>query len=171
MLSVYCVARVKSEYEQEGKLSRMTGIMVWILYFLHGGLTFLAAVESVWLIPIPTLFSIPFGVLLLILGTVLLVAGVIAFGSLERMSGMKTNRLIHRGIYRWSRNPQNVGLVLSFLGVAIIGKSGLALFLVFVFCIGFMAYLPIEEKYLLKKFGNNYREYLDSAPRYFGFPK
>lgn len=93
------------------------------------------------------------------------------FITLRKMSGMETTRLISFGIFRWSRNLQNVGWALALLGIALLGKSAMAVFLVILFGVGFRIYSPIEEKYLEKIFGQEYRQYCASTSRYFGLPK
>ena len=171
LLASYCFRRVKADYKEGEKLSFWTSVLAWIVYVPQIGLVIIAAVNSIWEIPVSSKLSLPLGILLIFLGSIFSVSGIFAFNSVKRMSGIKTNRLIRRGIYKWSRNPQNVGLCLMFLGVAVLGKSALALILVIFFSIAFMIYVPFEEKHLLKIFGKEYQDYLDSTSRYFGFPK
>lgn len=97
---------------------------------------------------------------------------VVVACSLKRMSGVDTSKLVTTGIYRYSRNPQNLGLFLVFLGISIAGRSLLALLLTEVFVIGFHMYaIKLEESYLERIFGEEYRRYKERSPRYFGMPK
>ena len=71
------------------------------------------------------------------------------------------------GIYRFSRNPQWVGLVLIFAGTAIMAGNGLALCL-FIVTLGLYHFRILgEERACLAAYGESYQRYLDTAPRYF----
>ena len=71
------------------------------------------------------------------------------------------------GIFRWTRNPMYVGGSLALLGIAI----GFALDWVILLQV---ASLPLihygiilrEERYLERKFGDDYRRYKTKVPRY-----
>ena len=71
------------------------------------------------------------------------------------------------GIYRFSRNPQWVGLVLVFAGNAIMVGNGLALCLFFVSLALNHFRILGEERACLAAYGVNYQRYLDAVPRYF----
>ncbi len=74
------------------------------------------------------------------------------------------------GVYRYSRNPQNVGWGLVLLGVSLAGRSGAALLLTAVFFVVFRSYIPVEERHLERTFGEEYRRYRDATPRFLGLP-
>lgn len=80
------------------------------------------------------------------------------------------------GIHRFSRNPVYVGWLTVFLGLTIMGwtESSWKFGFLFYFLISF-PYLHwtilLEEKFLLKKYGQTYQEYLEKTPRYIGFVK
>jgi protein-S-isoprenylcysteine O-methyltransferase Ste14 len=74
-------------------------------------------------------------------------------------------------VYRWSRNPQNVGWGVALVGIALCGGSGAALLLTSVFWIAFRAYIPIEESLLERVYGDEWRRYREIAPRFFGRPR
>lgn len=78
---------------------------------------------------------------------------------------------VTRGVYRFSRNPQIVGLILAFLGTAV--AVGSWLLVIFVALMGFGAHTRIlaEERACLKQYGASYQAYMDTTPRYFGLPK
>lgn len=67
----------------------------------------------------------------------MITAGIVEFRSLQRVSGRRMDQLITTGIFRWSRNPQNVGWALALFGLAIAGRSGAALLLAALFWIMF----------------------------------
>ena len=101
----------------------------------------------------------------------MLLAGVLRFESLQRMSGTQTDQLITGGIYRYSRNPQNVGWILGLLGMSILGDSAVALVLTGLFALIFRTHLPREEAHLERIYDEAYRRYRQRTPRYLGLPK
>ena len=104
----------------------------------------------------------------MIVGAVLYLAGIGAFGSFQRMSGLDSSRLVTTGIYAWSRNPQNVGWTLFLVGFGVAARSGVALLLAGLFWLAFRSYLPLEEEMLRQRFGSEYEEYCKRVRRYFG---
>jgi protein-S-isoprenylcysteine O-methyltransferase Ste14 len=164
------IARVKREYEGGGVLSEGTAVAVWVLYTAIVVVTVLAAGFGVWGIGLPTEGAIPVGIVLIVLGLVLEVAGLAAMASLHRMSGMQPDRLITSGAFRFSRNPQNSGLGIILIGVAILGDSGLALVAAVGFWGVFYAYVGYEEDHLARVFGSEYESYRRRTPRFLGRP-
>lgn len=81
-----------------------------------------------------------------------------------------TTVLVNGGVYTWIRNPMYVGLTLGLAGLAIVLASDwmLALTVLFVPVIHF-GVVKREERYLTEKFGEPYRRYLKTVPRY-GWP-
>jgi protein-S-isoprenylcysteine O-methyltransferase Ste14 len=73
------------------------------------------------------------------------------------------------GPYRVSRNPQWLGLFLVFLGSAI--ATRIWLYVGMVVMVGLIYHIQIldEEAACIKKYGENYREYMKRIPRYFLF--
>jgi protein-S-isoprenylcysteine O-methyltransferase Ste14 len=128
-------------------------------------------------------FLMPLGLLAHVLFPGRIVVGAIAFiAGLGMVIG--ANRIFRRigtntrpslptlaiattGIFRWTRNPMYVGGSLALLGVAI----GFALDWVILLLV---ASLPLihygiilrEERYLERKFGDEYRRYQTKVPRY-----
>jgi len=80
---------------------------------------------------------------------------------------------VTRGIYRYSRHPMYVTMVLLLLGVSIISASWV--FLLFTIISGVGATRPyfvkIEEAQCLGHYGDVYREYMNRTPRWIGIPK
>lgn len=169
LLACWCGVRLRAEYRTCRELSLTTVAIVWTLYSIHLALVVLAAANSVWALPLAQWLSIPGG-LLVLGGTLTYLAAALSFRSLRRMSGMDASRLVTGGIYRWSRNPQNVGWTLVLVGVGLLSASGMVLLLAALFWIGFRAYLPLEERFLERLHGEEYRAYRSHSHRYFGLP-
>jgi len=171
-LSAITLLRVKSEYQSLQKLSTTTVLIVWVLYFLHAGLTVFAAWRSIWPLPVSNWLAILTGGILILFGTGFFTTGILEFRSFQRMSGQRTDQLVTSGVYRWSRNPQNVGWMITLTGIALIGKSGSALVLLALFALFLHFYIVfIEEAFLEKIYGEAYRLYRTSTARYLGIPK
>jgi len=101
------------------------------------------------------------GLLLYSLGTALMVVALVAF----RNTPM--GQPVSGGVYRISRNPQWVALVLVLSGIAVaIGSWSVAFLTAAIIVFGHFRILA-EEQACLDQYGEPYRAYLQSAPRYF----
>jgi protein-S-isoprenylcysteine O-methyltransferase Ste14 len=80
---------------------------------------------------------------------------------------------VTRGIYRYSRHPMYVTMVLLLLGVSIISASWVFFLLTIITAIGFSrpVSVKIEEAQCLGHYGKAYREYMNRTPRWIGIPK
>ncbi len=76
-----------------------------------------------------------------------------------------------KGVYRYSRNPLSLGMLLTFLGVGVASASWLFLVLSAILMVITHFMVVIEERSCLNKFGNAYRKYMDRTPRWIGLPK
>ncbi len=113
--------------------------------------------------------------LLIFIGLIIAVIGLALVGwvfySFAIQPGLAT-----KGIHRYSRNPNYIGWTIYFLGLTFIGWSEsiwsffFLLYLIYTACYLHWNVLQ-EEKFLVDKYGDEYREYLKSTPRYFGRPK
>ncbi|MBN2006077.1 MAG: DUF1295 domain-containing protein [Anaerolineae bacterium] len=74
-----------------------------------------------------------------------------------------------QGLYKISRNPQWVMLVLVFLGECIAAGSGIALLLMILAVICYHFRILAEERACLAQYGDAYRMYMQKIPRYFVF--
>jgi protein-S-isoprenylcysteine O-methyltransferase Ste14 len=166
-----CILRVRADYRQEVALRISAVAALSLLYSAHFAIVVLAAAASRWHLSIDRGIGIGLGVPLLTVGSVLYVGAVASFRSLPRMCGLDTNRLVTTGVYRWSRNPQNLGWTLVLVGIAFISRSGLVFLLAALFWLAFLLYLPTEEQFLERIFGDQYRQYRSWSHRYFGAPR
>lgn len=75
-------------------------------------------------------------------------------------------RLVVSGPYRFVRNPMVIGTVFFLLGSAfLVGSAGIFLYALVLF--GIMhAFVLVEEKALLSRFGRAYAAYLQQTPRW-----
>ena len=77
--------------------------------------------------------------------------------------------LVMEGVYRFSRNPMYVGMVLVAAGAVLVSGTLSALLLgaAFAFAIRYW-YIAYEEAEMRRRFGDEYEEYLRKVGRWFG---
>ena len=81
------------------------------------------------------------------------------------------DKLITKGIYRYSRNPMHLSQVVVYLGVGIATASWVFLLLAVVFLVVPTLWVNAEERHCLNYYGDAYREYTKTTPRWIGIPK
>jgi protein-S-isoprenylcysteine O-methyltransferase Ste14 len=101
--------------------------------------------------------------------TVYFIGFVLEMSALYYFRKTPVGQPVVNGPYRASRNPQWLGLFLALLGSAI--AAGIWLYIGLVVLVGIIYHKQIldEEKACIKKYGESYREYMESIPRYFLF--
>jgi protein-S-isoprenylcysteine O-methyltransferase Ste14 len=90
------------------------------------------------------------------------------------MVNFATNPLdepVTKGLYRYSRHPMYLTQFLMFIGVGIASASWVFLLLSILRTIASFMLMTPEERFLLEKYGNTYREYMNRTPRWIGLPK
>ena len=125
--------------------------------------------DTLWPTQLPAVFIRP-GQFLTLIG-LLLIAGaeysLAAAGGATGAPGDPTSRLVVKGLYRWTRNPIYLGGMVLLFGVAL-WRQSLTLLL------GATAFVPvmhlvvvlIEEPRTERRFGDDYRTYKQSVPRW-----
>ena len=80
---------------------------------------------------------------------------------------------VTRGVYRFSRHPMYVAMVLILFGVSIISASWVFLLFAIITVVGVTRpfSVKIEEAQCLGHYGKAYREYMNRTPRWIGMPK
>jgi len=81
------------------------------------------------------------------------------------------DKLVTKGIYRYSRNPMPLSMFVLLLGMGIVTASWIFLLLSVVFLVVPLLWLGVEENHLLKIYGDAYRDYTSRTPRWIGIPK
>ncbi|MFT7289238.1 MAG: protein-S-isoprenylcysteine O-methyltransferase Ste14 [Halieaceae bacterium] len=106
-----------------------------------------------------------------IAGTVLAILGVREFRkartSVDPRTPAKAGKLVSAGVYRISRNPMYLGMLLVLIGWAFYLRSSLALALLPVFVV-YMSYFQIkpEERFMREKFTGAYDAYCSAVGRW-----
>ena len=136
-----------------------------IVAFLINGLWVVATLYSIFLpfrVGTPWLWT---GLLLFIAGLVILVLVTIS------IAGTPTDKPFTSGVYRFSRHPGYLAMILVYLGVSIAAVSWLFLLVTVVTFFLLLYQVKKEEAYCCVKFGDAYREYMNRTPRWIGIPK
>jgi protein-S-isoprenylcysteine O-methyltransferase Ste14 len=163
--------RLAREYRSHRDASIQTVVLLWALTGVHFGLVVVAAVWSTWHVDVPAPLAFAGGVLLMAVGAAMSLAAAYAFRSLKRLNFLNHTRLVTEGIYQWSRNPQLVGWTLALVGLALVRRSAMVLFLAGLVWVGYRLHLPTEEEHLRRVFGDVYEDYARRTHRYFGPPR
>jgi protein-S-isoprenylcysteine O-methyltransferase Ste14 len=159
---------VRIDYLKHGKLNQFTAFLQLVVWFAFHIFLALAVFGDIW----PPLEAyIPkywVGGLVSLAGLAICFAGMYAFRSATKITGRETNRLIIRGIYRWSRNPQYLGYGLVILGIVIGYWSTTAWLALVGYVLLVYATVRIEEQHLENVFGDEYRAYCGQVQRFLG---
>jgi protein-S-isoprenylcysteine O-methyltransferase Ste14 len=81
------------------------------------------------------------------------------------------DKLVTKGIYRYSRHPMQLSHFPILVGVGIAAASWVFLLLSVLFMIMPLLWVDTEERHCLKFYGDAYREYMNRTPRWIGMPK
>jgi protein-S-isoprenylcysteine O-methyltransferase Ste14 len=89
---------------------------------------------------------------------------------LRFLIGQEPDTLIATGLYRFSRNPMYLGVLLIVFGQAILFASpALAAYGLILFACFEVVVILIEEPHLRKRNGELYERYRSTVPRWFGW--
>jgi len=115
-------------------------------------------------------FLVLIGMITISIGFILEILGILALGINFRIE-LPTDdiELITSGIYRVMRNPIVFGIFLLVIGSFLIIPTGITLLIGIFNIITFNSKAIDEEKYLLRKFGEEYRTYKNSVGKYLPF--
>ncbi|MFL5468626.1 MAG: methyltransferase family protein [Gemmatimonadaceae bacterium] len=111
------------------------------------------------------------GLLLIILGEAIRLAGVAAAGTVTRRRSRNVQQLVIYGIFAWVRNPLYIGNFFIWMGfVTISGVLWFLPFAVLLFALEYELIVRYEEGVLESIFGRDYLEYKNSTPRWIPRP-
>ena len=81
------------------------------------------------------------------------------------------HEVMSKGPFRYSRHPMYLSSSLALIGVGIACASWLFLLLSVAYLVLSMIASASEERSLLEKYGDSYREYMNKTPKWVGIPK
>jgi len=136
----------------------------------------LALSTHVVIMPVAAIYSI---FLPLKIGTVWLYVGLPIFALALAMTVMTSinfattplDKPVTKGVYRISRHPIYLSGFLLYVGIGIACASWVLLLLAVAWIVLWYIVVPAEERFLLEKYGDAYREYMNRTPRWIGIPK
>ncbi|MFC1995457.1 methyltransferase family protein [Chloroflexota bacterium] len=105
------------------------------------------------------------GLIIFLVGLAILTIATINFATASM------EKPITEGIYRFSRHPLYFSLVIVYIGTSIATASWLFLLLGIANIFWIRMESLAEERYCLKKYGNDYQKYMNRTPRWIGIPK
>jgi len=149
----------------------------WMIGEVIFGIPFLLSIVLHFIVPflitqgILRKALIPIGVVFIITGLRIIALARREFARFEQPTdpGFPTNKVIKSGVFSISRNPLYLSAVLVFLGIAFLLNNLWAFItlLISIFLCFYILILP-EERYLSKKFGQEYQDYQASVHRWLG---
>lgn len=118
---------------------------------------------------LPAAISVWFGVVLILVSIPIALSAVLAFRRAGTSPDVRkaTTAISTDGIYRWSRNPMYLSLAVLYLGIAgWVNSLWMLLLLVPVLIVVDRGVIKREERYLQKKFGDEYLRYKSQVRRW-----
>jgi len=132
-------------------------LAVWIYDSFVAGMSIFLA-DSV-----PLFLRIPVAILLLLISGYMAVSGLgIVFGEIREKPSV-----IEKGVFKMIRHPMYLGAILVYLALFLFTMSLLSLGVIFIIVIFYNIIARYEEKLLIKKYGDDYRQYMNRVPRWF----
>ncbi|MFQ5712051.1 MAG: methyltransferase [Candidatus Geothermarchaeales archaeon] len=162
-------------FKKKVRKNRSIGWSLSLLYWLWSGyLIFGAIIVENAFHPLPR-FSQPSqwwlgGIILEIIGIAIAGWGMLEL-SFPTTSALKQDRLVKTGPYKYCRNPQHLGIFILFLGLSLMYNSLFILILSITLIAWSYFQIRAEETWLLRLFGEEFEEYMESVPRYLPRPK
>jgi len=140
---------------------------IWGIVFLIGFyvLSGFASLQS-----LPDWSNKPLGVVLMVLGfTPAVIAGAQfrRAGTQVRPDSQTNNKLIITGLYRWTRNPMYLAMIIITLGAAFwFGRPLMFLSPLLVFMLTNFLFIPFEEEKMRRQFGEQFDAYAKRVRRW-----
>ncbi len=160
---------VAQDYRSKGSLTSRSSFLETAIFFVHGCSSYLYLDSE--------LSAIKFRSLSFALAVILIAFGLLAlYFSMSRLGwavsiGQEARGLHKAGLYRFSRNPQIVAYLLAVVGYSLLWPSLLGGIWVCLYLVIAHMMVSAEEQHLARLFGEKYREYCATTPRYVGLAK
>ncbi|MFX0169782.1 MAG: methyltransferase family protein [Candidatus Hodarchaeota archaeon] len=106
------------------------------------------------------LIPIVLGIVIIILGLRLMQRSHVVFEG-------KESKVVDHGVYGRVRHPMYLGSILLYVGFWITTISLLTLIPLLTIIVGYNYLANVEERILIEKFGDQYRDYMKRVPKWF----
>lgn len=158
-----------SVYEVTGRVLKAsvgTWLLIGLVYAFAPGV-------KPWLVPIQYLeteFVHRTGVIVAAIAILWIGIGQAQMAASFRMGidAAEKTALIRHGLFRWSRNPIYLGLLMGLGGFFLVAPNALSFGALVAGWTGIKVQVRLEEEYLLSKHGTAYREYRSAVRRWIG---
>lgn len=171
LIFVFAVHRWASdELGRHGALSEGAARAITFAFLLHAMLVTLAATGGVGQVDAPAPAAVISGAAIGVPGAVLAALAASALGSLQRAWRVGPLELVTSGVYRAAHHPLYLGWTAMLLGVAVAGRSILALLFVLPLAAVLWRMALSDERDLHERFGAVYESYRAAVPRWIGAP-
>ncbi len=164
----FVFAKVRSEYQLRGRLSRPIAILQTGYFCVYALCSYAFLDSRLSHVNTDDLFFF-LAVAFMATGLLLVVFSMPFLG--RRSFGMEVGGLRTSGLYRYSRNPQLVGSFFFIVGYAMLWPSWQGALWASLWLVITHLMVKGEEMHLEKVFGDEYRAYCARTPRYLGLPK
>ena len=154
---IYQKAGGSSEVElnQSQKITSYASITLWLLTTIYS--VFLPfKLDTIW-------FYI--GLFIFLLGFIINIFVTINFVTTPM------EEPVIKGVYRYSRHPMYLAMLLIYFSVGIASASWIFLLATIIWLILIKLSVGDEERYCMEKYKDVYREYVNRTPRWVGIPK
>jgi protein-S-isoprenylcysteine O-methyltransferase Ste14 len=151
---------VRRLYDRTGWTPAMVQLARWARLFGVANIVLLLLTPLAW--GRPPLYA---GTVMFILGMILFIAALLDFRRTPQ------DQVITRGLYRFSRNPQAVGLLLALLGVAVATGTWLTVLLWAIMALLMHRRILAEETSCYLLYGESYADYKARTARYCGLSR
>jgi protein-S-isoprenylcysteine O-methyltransferase Ste14 len=141
-----------------------SGLLMWALFFGAGGGVVALGIMDRGSLSLPPWVRLLMGAPLWGVGNGLALWSMVVPGLAPSFGG--GGPLVRHGPYRYSRNPQYVGLILGLLGWAILSGSILTLVAALAGVLPLILAPFAEEQWLRDRHGPIYEEYAQAVPRF-----
>ncbi len=131
-------------------------------------------IGSHWVFPVLNIIPFPYN----LLGLLILMAGLYFLGTAYKLFSIhrtpinydKSTAIITEGIFKHTRNPMYVGMVLILSGLSLCFGNAIALIVPFLFYLIInRIFIPFEERKMEETFGEEYLEYKSKVKRWYQF--
>jgi protein-S-isoprenylcysteine O-methyltransferase Ste14 len=113
-----------------------------------------------------------FNTLWFYLGLILFIIGFfLDISVLYTIRNSKLDKPFTKGPYRYSRHPIYLSLIFVITSIIITTFSWIFIIIAIILIMHQILAMPAEEQYCLKRYGKEYKDYMNRTPRWFGFPK
>ena len=111
----------------------------------------------------PVRFDTPF----FIIGLSIFFLGYSAYlMSLINYATSNPDKAVTKGIFRFSRNPQQISTIIMWVGIGLITSCYLIIVVCLIQIITSYPTFIAQEKFCIEKYGDDYKEYMKKTPRY-----